>query len=666
MNRSLAFADRGSTFRLQRLSLQNGSFTTALDPTVEHELKRLDDLLAKRVLNLDATDEETSAFDEGSGDEEELGDMIDEGGAIAADGGDPAELLARSLQPWRPKSGAVGAGWPRGSLLDALTKTPDNAAFVNFSDFVNDGDPALAELAYDVKDQLASSRWRLDPNVRAVLDGHDAVRDYLIARAWVVGRIRDADAMVHYLLGNRSGVKGVIDYIAVSAARAYVEAQRLRVPEYIEDGKPFSLQVKASAPSFAKAAFVPAIKAIADDIMFNGDAGKLIDESGMGPFSASIRAKLVAMIKSYPVKITSANVKYFLPHLIAQAYDLEPATVTDPAVPMGDDRGWKVQFQDTIDQEVDVDRGAVHYAAQLFHGMVMGDELGLFDAVEYLIHSRMVVGGGMSAADRALRDDLKLYALSNEFRDLGAPGQPIEERTRASERKMFARAVFDQGDGELMEGMQRNTEIRSLWQVLMLESARYLDRAQESYNPESFVSKQNVMQAVEDLQYNLSTYCIGWPQVIAPVVDAEVNFVLTRFLRNPSVAQQVLPSGGSWKRVLDKLNTERPKKKPVRAATLLYAKAKQGAAIIEAIANYDPAAFEDESNFSSFISLVDGYITTESKLQPSRQRRDADSERHDDGEEKAPRPPREPVANDDDDTMSADHDRAAAAGGWDF
>jgi len=662
MNKILASADRGSAFRLQRLSLLDGSFATALDPDVEKQLARLDDLLGKRVLNA-IVDEEEEGEDAGNGAD----------AAPAGDGTTIERLLARPLLPWRPKAEVLQQGWPKDSLADYLAKAKDDPKRLSLADYVNDGDPELAEVKYDVQDQLQSSRWRLDPNARAVLEGRDHIRDYLIARAWHVARIREADSMVHYLLANRAGVKAIVDYAAVSAARAIVEARRLKVPDYHEDGKAFSERVKAKSPSFAKAAFAGAVDDIARDIMYNADAGKLIDDANFGVFPPQIRLKLISLVQTSPIPITSGNVKYFLPHFIALAYDQEPALADEPIEATGEDRGWQVQFQDSIDQEVDVDRDAVRYAAQLFHGMVMGDELQLFEAVDYLIHSRMVVGGGMSAADRAVRADLKLYALSNKFRDLGAPGQPIEDRTRASERQMFARAVFDQGGGELMEGMERNTEFRSLWQVLMLESARYLDRAQESYNPDSFVSKQNVMQAVEDLQYNLSTFCIGWPQVVAPVVDAEINFVLTRFMRNPAVARQILPAGGSWKRIIDKLNAERPKdpkKRPPRAAALLYAKARQGMAIIEAIAEYEPATFEDDRSFSSFISLVDGYITTESKLAPRRRRRGGEEEDEHHATQEEDGPPRvshERVANDDDQyAPRADHDTAAGDGGWDF
>ncbi|MEG3165133.1 hypothetical protein U1701_11060 [Sphingomonas sp. PB2P19] len=662
MNKTLPLTDRASAFRLQRLSLMDGSFATAIDADVDRQLARLDDLLGKRVIRIEADEKDD---EEGSGNGADTAIAVGDGTTID-------RLLARPLLPWRPKAEVLQQGWPKDSLADFLAKAKDDPARITLSDYVDDQDPELAEVKYDVQDQLTASRWRLGPNTRAVIDGRDHIRDYLIARAWHVARIRDAESMVHYLLTNRAGVKAVIDYATVSAARAIVEARRLKVPDYHEDGKAFSERIKAKAPSFAKAAFAGAVDEIARDLMYNAEAGKLIDDANLGVIPPHIRLKLVSLIQTSPVPITASNAKYFLPHFISLAYDQEPALVAEPVEAPGEDRGWRVQFQDSIDQEVDVDRDAVRYAAQLFHGMVLGDELQLFDAVDYLIHSRMVVGGGMSAADRAVRADLKLYALSNKFRDLAAPGQPIEDRTRASERTMFARAVFDQGDGELMEGMERNAEFRSLWQVLMLEAARYLDRAQESYNPDSFVSKQNVMQAVEDLQYNLSTYCIGWPQVVAPVVDAEINFVLTRFMRNPAVARQILPAGGSWKRIVDKLNAERPKdakKRAPRAAALLYAKARQGMAIIEAVADYDPAAFEDDRSFSAFISLVDGYITTESKLAPRRRGRGSDEDIPDEGHDDRP-PPRSGhesgATYDEGDGAHGDHDSATAAGGWDF
>jgi hypothetical protein len=99
------------------------------------------------------------------------------------------------------------------------------------------------------------------------------------------------------------------------------------------------------------------------------------------------------------------------------------------------------------------------------------------------------------------------------------------------------------------------------------------------------------------------------------MADAELNFVLSRILEHPEIAGQVLPTGGSWKRVVDKLNAERPTETPIPAAALLYSKAKLGEGIIVGIAEYTPAAFEDDRVFSAFVGQVDAYITAESKLQ---------------------------------------------------
>jgi hypothetical protein len=210
-----------------------------------------------------------------------------------------------------------------------------------------------------------------------------------------------------------------------------------------------------------------------------------------------------------------------------------------------------------------------------------------------------------------LRKDLQDYVFDNEFVD-PETGQRMT-RTRPAERQMFSRQVFDQGNVPTPEDMPVNFEFPQLWKVLMLESARYLDRAQASLHPDSFVSPQGVAQAVEDLQYNLSTHCTGMATVMAPIVDAELAFVLERILKHPEIIQQVVPEGGTWKRVVDKLNAERRARRG-NAATV-YNKAREGKEIIDAIANYTPGDFDDFGKLSAFISKVDFFITTQSILQ---------------------------------------------------
>ena len=100
---------------------------------------------------------------------------------------------------------------------------------------------------------------------------------------------------------------------------------------------------------------------------------------------------------------------------------------------------------------------------------------------------------------------------------------------------------------------------------------------------------------------------------MSPVADAELNFVLERILKHPEIIKQVVPEGGTWKQVVDKLNTEQHRK--TGNAATLYNKAVLGKGIIDAIAAYTPADFENDSIFSAFISKVDAFITTQSILQ---------------------------------------------------
>ena len=121
------------------------------------------------------------------------------------------------------------------------------------------------------------------------------------------------------------------------------------------------------------------------------------------------------------------------------------------------------------------------------------------------------------------------------------------------------------------------------------------------------------MQAVEDLQYNLSTHCTGMANVITPLIYAELNFVIRRILMHDEVMRQIVPAGGTWWRVVETLYMEMKNTRP--RSTVLYNKAKLGHDIIAPSRTTIPATFEDDAGFSAFISNVDAFITTQSILQ---------------------------------------------------
>jgi hypothetical protein len=244
--------------------------------------------------------------------------------------------------------------------------------------------------------------------------------------------------------------------------------------------------------------------------------------------------------------------------------------------------------------------------------MVLGEELDVFNVVNYFTH-KFLIGGGIEILDQKLRENLQLYVFSNKFTE--ASTNRILDRTRPAERQMFYRQVFNSGNARITDEVIVNKEFGRLWKVLMYESAKYLERAQESPNPDNYVSRQNVMQGVEDLQYNLSTHCSGMTNVITPIIYNELNFIIRNILMHPEVTRQVVPVGGTWWRVVETLYAAMKGSRP--KSTSVYNKAKLGQTILKAIAEYNPSTFENDANFSGFISNVDAFITTQSIIQES-------------------------------------------------
>ena len=125
---------------------------------------------------------------------------------------------------------------------------------------------------------------------------------------------------------------------------------------------------------------------------------------------------------------------------------------------------------------------------------------------------------------RGMREDLALYVLDGQFRDLKT-GR-IARRVPRAEREMFYRQLFGVGNAQVTDGMRVNREFARLWAVLMTEVARYISKVEESPNATGLVSKQRVLQAIEDLQYNLSAHCVGMTKVAAPVICTVSVFMM--------------------------------------------------------------------------------------------------------------------------------------------
>ncbi len=534
---------------------------------------------------------------------------------------DLGTILAYPLTPHRKD------GWADGSLLEYFENAAASASqggqdMISLSEVV-DTIADLSKLKYALRNEFSTKLYAYDLPTRTLLGGsYPAVVDFLVAYASTVMGLEDFDAVKNFILSAPLGLERAVRYTAISAARSYLARKQLIVPGLEDDGSDIVTAIgKASAlddsdPGFLSleaGAFSVDVDAIVQTPIFNSEEAKLVAyaESQLGPIPASYKPALIQYIKTSAVKVTQSNILYFAPGWIQQiARSQQIEDPAPPATPDQADAEFNVELLDDDRSQILISRTSVRCAAQLYFGMVLGDELEVFNAVNFFTH-KYLVRGSLTIEDSKLRDDLQAYVFSNRFNDRRT--KRVVDRTRPSERAMFYRQVFNSGAAQSDDDVVLNQEFPKLWKVLMLESAKFLERAQISPNPDTYVSRQNIVQAVEDLQYNLSTHCTGMAMVIAPLIHDELQFVIRNILSHPEVVRQVVPSGGTWWRVVEALwlgmKNQRPK------STVIYNKARGGNDIIRAIADYDSSTFSQEQKFAEFIGNVERFITTQSILQ---------------------------------------------------
>lgn len=571
-------------FRLRRTLASTQGQEAAPDSTVADVLSRLDTLLRKEFIR------------QGANVDQNVKDFVD-----------------KELQAERK-----GGTWKAGSLVDFASRQVEAPGEKSLAGTIA-GVPDAADLRLSLDVKLNERRWLIDPSVRIVLE-YDGVRDLVFARAWYSRNIKSPDGLLNFVLSDPDGVYSVIGYAIVSAARKVAQDEGLEAPELQTDkGKMWPLLVAAS-PKLTEGGFRQNVLDFVRGQLKANKFEEFIKIAGIAPnIPQYLRTRLVTLLKQSPVPITNDNAPFLVQMYLQTAAAASP-DATDTRNPL-DPFAVELFGDDFAAQSVNA--AAVQCAAQLFYVMTLGDDLGVFDAVRYFTESSLFQEQ-LAITDPVLRKDLEDYVFSNRF--------PVVDRTtgltdkvtatREPMRRAYYRQVFNSGDAPTAGDAPVNEEFGRLWKVLILESARYLERAQVSPHPGSYVSRQNVMRAVEDLQYNLSTSCVGLVTVMAPTMNDELTFVIKRILNHPEIRSHVVPGGGSWLKVIDRLAAARGR----RARTsVINTKARLGYSLIRSIADYTPSAFEQDAPFSDFISKVDEFITTQSILQADMNDKDDES-----------------------------------------
>ncbi len=253
---------------------------------------------------------------------------------------------------------------------------------------------------------------------------------------------------------------------------------------------------------------------------------------------------------------------------------------------------------DTFDsiEEQGVDKENIYAAAALFYINMLGDQMGIFKIADAIIlawtQGRLDIPQGEASS--------KLYRYY----------KLREERTTMEERGMFYKQVLNMGEAEMLDNMVTNEEFSSLWEVLMEEVVRFIDKYESADSPDN-VSKTPIFQAIKDIQYNLTTRTSGMVKAMTREMYAHLQSAI-EILREETVVDQ-LGYGhrkSMWK-VIERVSQSEfdniPKVSALRRASI------EGNKLLRWIAEFDEGAVRDE-DFTNFIYSAQNFIISQSQL----------------------------------------------------
>lgn len=138
---------------------------------------------------------------------------------------------------------------------------------------------------------------------------------------------------------------------------------------------------------------------------------------------------------------------------------------------------------------------AIKAAGALYTIYMEGEQMHVFDIADALLTQ-------WHRGDLDIPDG-EAAALLNRFEHF------LEDRPTEEERQMHYKRIFNIGETDTLSGTVVNEEFPRLWDNMMYEVARYIDKTERYYTEEKRISRTPLYQTIEDLQYNLSEFMTG-------------------------------------------------------------------------------------------------------------------------------------------------------------
>jgi hypothetical protein len=269
---------------------------------------------------------------------------------------------------------------------------------------------------------------------------------------------------------------------------------------------------------------------------------------------------------------------------------------------------YAVDYFETADEQgVDVEN--ILAAGTLYYIKTLADDLGILRVADAVL---MRWTGGMLDIPQGSTSS-KLYSYY-KLRD---------EYTTAEERAMFYKIVLNVGDGKVLDKMAVNEEFTSLWDTLMTETVKYIDKYEKKDTNFSVVSKSSIYQAMKELQYNLTTFSSGMVKAILPEMYRQFEKAVA-IIDDDNVKEQL---GWGYRRsmwnVIERVSQEEFGYKPNVSA--MRTAAVSGHKIFTAIASFDEGLMSEQA-FQDFIRNVETFIISQSQLGEETPHNESDDE----------------------------------------
>ncbi|MBK8610189.1 MAG: hypothetical protein IPL84_09630 [Chitinophagaceae bacterium] len=499
--------------------------------------------------------------------------------------------------------------WDNRGILNFVLASADDdkLSIAECIDKVN----VLSNLKNDFKNYLNKNWNGLPNNQKALLHtNYGNILDYLIAFGYWVKGISEVNALYNFITSHVKGANAIHNYLVVSAARAYIQKNALKInpvgkDTYNDDSHPLIVKITAMKLSVDEDSFSKEIEKLVKSYIADSQQLKLIDKGltdlKIDDLPEDYYPLLVQYIRKSKVKIDEDNISYFLGSFINEIKGLDyhqPEVLQEEEFEQTDE-DFDVDFSEDVRSVIKANTSNVKCAAQLFSSAIMEMDLDIFNLTNYLTDN-FLIKNRIDIDDQRLRKNLQMFVFSNQFID-GKTGKTIE-RTKDGERNHFYRQVLNIGTATVPQGMIINTKFARLWKKLTPAVQDYVENASSSLQSDTFVSRGGVMQVVSGLQNNLSDSCTGMAKIISPIINAEWNFIKDKILGHPEIVKQISPTVGTWKGVAQTLFASM--KHSYTDASLVYQKANICNKILKAVAEYDAPVFEQDDNFIDFCSMV--------------------------------------------------------------